>query len=76
MNTPEQQARDLLDRMGIEGAQQMTAGDVGELAALIEERDDLRQAAEQALAVLADVDEAEMARLRGFTRPASAPPAP
>jgi len=35
--TAEQQARDLLDRMGVEGAQQMTAGDVGELAALIEE---------------------------------------
>lgn len=48
--TAEQQARDLLDRMGIEGAQQMTAGDVAELANLIEERERLRSAAAQELA--------------------------
>lgn len=35
--TPEQQARDMLERMDVEGAQSMTAGDVGELAQLIAE---------------------------------------
>ena len=37
--TPEQQARDMLERMGVDGAQQMTAGDVAELANLIAYRD-------------------------------------
>jgi hypothetical protein len=39
--TAEQQARELLDRMGVPGALDMTAGDVGELANLIAERDHL-----------------------------------
>ena len=50
--SPEQKARELLDRMGIEGALDMTAGDVGELANLIAERDHLHTAAAQALAAL------------------------
>lgn len=33
--TPEQQARDMLERMGVEDAQSFTAGDLGELATLI-----------------------------------------
>ena len=36
--TPEQQAREMLDRMDVEGALEMTAGDVGELAQVIAER--------------------------------------
>lgn len=35
MNTPEQESRDILERMGIENAQSMTAGDVVELSNLI-----------------------------------------
>jgi hypothetical protein len=35
--TPEQEARDILDRMGVDGAQSMTTGDVVELANLIAE---------------------------------------
>lgn len=40
--TAEQQARDLLVRMGYEDAQSRTAGDVVELANIIRERDRLR----------------------------------
>lgn len=36
--TPEQQAREMLDRMDVDGALEMTAGDVGELAQAIAER--------------------------------------
>lgn len=52
--TPEQQARDMLDRMGIQRAQAMSAGDVVELAnlisamgALIDERNQVIQALTQ-----------------------------
>lgn len=38
--TAEQKARELLHRMGIEGALDMTAGDLGELANLIADRDE------------------------------------
>lgn len=38
MDSLEQQARDMLERMGIEDAQSFTAGDVVELANLIGER--------------------------------------
>lgn len=44
--TAEQKARDLLDRMDIDGAQEMTAGDVLELANLIARRDALEKAME------------------------------
>lgn len=37
MTTPEQQARDMLERMGVENAQSFTAGDVVELANMISE---------------------------------------
>ncbi len=37
-NTPEQQAREILDRMDISGALSLSAGDVGELAQVIAER--------------------------------------
>lgn len=47
--TAEQQARDLLERMGVDGAQQMTAGDVVELANLIEQRDHLARTLKRAL---------------------------
>lgn len=40
--TAEQEARDILERMGMEGAQSFSAGDVIELANLIAERDRLR----------------------------------
>ena len=36
--TAEQKARDMLERMGVPGAQSMTAGDLVELANLIAER--------------------------------------
>lgn len=36
METAEQKARDLLERMGVEGTQEMTAGDLVELANLID----------------------------------------
>jgi hypothetical protein len=36
--TPEQQAREMLDRMGVDGALEMSAGDVGEVAQVIAER--------------------------------------
>lgn len=42
--TAEQQARDLLERMGIEDAQSWTAGDLVELANLITEKNALRLA--------------------------------
>lgn len=38
MKTPEQEARDMLERIGVEGAQQFSAGDVVELANLIADR--------------------------------------
>jgi hypothetical protein len=41
MKTAEQQARDILERMDIEGAQTFTAGDVAELSKIIRERDHL-----------------------------------
>jgi hypothetical protein len=37
MSTPEQQVRDMLERMGYENAQSLTAGDVVELANIIAE---------------------------------------
>lgn len=37
MSTPEQQVRDMLERMGYEDAQSLTAGDVAELANIIAE---------------------------------------
>jgi len=40
-NSPEQKARDLLERMGYEDAQSLTAGDVVELANLIASHDQL-----------------------------------
>jgi hypothetical protein len=40
-NSPEQKARDLLERMGYENAQSLTAGDVIELANLIESHDEM-----------------------------------
>lgn len=40
--TPEQQARDMLQRMDVPGAQAMSAGEVVELANLIEEAERLR----------------------------------
>ncbi|MCK6433380.1 MAG: hypothetical protein HUU30_17630 [Burkholderiaceae bacterium] len=39
--TAEQQARDMLERMGVEGAQNFSAGDLVELANLIAERNHL-----------------------------------
>lgn len=36
MNTPEQEARDMLERMEVEGAQSFSAGDLVELANLKE----------------------------------------
>lgn len=50
--TPEQRARELLDRMDVHGALDMTAGDVVELANLIAERDRLMR-----LRDAADADE-------------------
>jgi len=44
--TPEQKARDLLERMGFQEAQNMSAGDVGELAQLISDMDTARRDAE------------------------------
>lgn len=41
MTTAEQKARDMLERMGVEGAQRFSAGDLVELANLISERDHL-----------------------------------
>lgn len=41
MSTPEQHARDLLERLGVERSQEFTAGDLGELANIIAERDSL-----------------------------------
>ncbi len=41
--TAEQQARDLLERMGVAEAQQMSAGDLVELANLIAELDHLAE---------------------------------
>lgn len=38
MITPEQKARDMLERMGVENAQSFSAGQVGELAQLLAER--------------------------------------
>jgi hypothetical protein len=49
MTTPEQQARELLDRMGLLDRWHRGAGDVVELANLIEERDRLRAGIEAAL---------------------------
>jgi hypothetical protein len=37
--TPEQEARNMLERMGVEDAQNMTAGDVVEIANIIRDRD-------------------------------------
>jgi len=37
--TAEQKARDMLERIGVEGAQRFTAGDLVELANLIADRD-------------------------------------
>jgi hypothetical protein len=51
--TPEQRARELLDRMDVPGALDMTAGDVVELANLIAERDHLMRLRDAA----ADADE-------------------
>lgn len=53
MATPEQQARELLDRMGVEGWS-WSAGDLVELANLIEERDRLRAGIDAALVEIAD----------------------
>jgi hypothetical protein len=47
VRTAEQRARDMLERMGVENAQSMSAGDVVELANLISERD-------QAITLLAE----------------------
>lgn len=44
MKTPEQEARDIMERMGIENAQQFTAGDVVELANLIADHRRLQRA--------------------------------
>ena len=49
MPTPEQQARDMLERMGWEEAQSLSAGEVVELANLIA-RDAHRSATESSLA--------------------------
>ena len=57
MTTPEQQARDMLDRMGFEGSS-CSAGDVVELANLIEERDRLRAGIEAALGEIRSVAQA------------------
>ena len=46
--TPEQKARDMLERMGVEGAQNFSAGDLVELANLIAEKGDMRQLREKA----------------------------
>jgi hypothetical protein len=40
-NSPEQKARDLLERMGYEDAQSLTAADVVELANLIASHDEM-----------------------------------
>ena len=40
--TPEQEARNILERMGIENAQSFTAGDVVEIANLIAEIENLK----------------------------------
>lgn len=50
----EQQARDLLERMGIEGAQSFSSGDLVELANLIDESNTFRRSLRQALQ--ADID--------------------
>lgn len=46
--TPEQEARNILDRMGIDGAQSFSAGDVGEIAQTIAEKHAAEQRAAQA----------------------------
>ena len=43
--TPESQARDILDRLGVQNSQDYSAGDLVEIANLIAERDDLRDVA-------------------------------
>lgn len=43
MSTPEQQVRDMLERMGFENAQSLTAGDVVELANIIAENTSLKR---------------------------------
>lgn len=42
MSTPEQQVRDILERMGYKDAQSLTAGDVVELANIIAENTQLK----------------------------------
>lgn len=56
--TPEQEARDMLERMGVEGAQDFTAGDLVELANLIAEVNELRRA-DQTAACTRNVDRGE-----------------
>ncbi len=58
--TPEQRARDLLERMGVPGAQRYTSGNLGELAGLLD-------AADYALEVL-NRDRGKQARLRAIQR--------
>ena len=45
-STPEQKARDMLERIGVEGAQNFSSGDLVELANLIAERDHLANVVE------------------------------
>lgn len=82
-NTPEQQARDLLERLGIEDAQSLSCGDVTELANLLAERrqlkrlrlacqalaHELRQAHVEPAAVSADALRDRRRRVRRSARP-------
>ena len=62
--TPEQEARNILWRLGIDDAPKYTAGDLAELANVIAERDALKDACEQATRLI-DSYKAERDALRG-----------
>ena len=59
MTTLEQQARDMLERAGVESAQSMTSGDLVEVANMMNEVYELRAALERARALLAEYQNGE-----------------
>lgn len=76
----EQQARDLLERLGVEDAQSFSAGDVVELANLIADAEHLRVLIRRGLAYgdqfrtpYAAGARAELRRLAGIASPVSVP---
>jgi hypothetical protein len=70
--TPEQQARDLLERMEIEGAQSFSSGELVELANLIADRDRLKGIVPIYERIKADAN--RYLKLRGLANPGPTSP--